>query len=48
VPSVFFITHPDVAIDPAVPTPDWLLNERGRARMYAMTADIVSCGPQDR
>jgi broad specificity phosphatase PhoE len=38
VPSVFFITHADVAIDPAVPIPDWPLNERGRARMYAMTA----------
>jgi broad specificity phosphatase PhoE len=37
VPSVFFITHPDVAIDPGVPVPDWPLNERGRARMHAMT-----------
>jgi len=35
-PSVFFITHPDVAIDPGVPVPDWPLNERGRARMRAM------------
>ena len=24
-----FITHPDVAIDPAVSIPDWPLNERG-------------------
>jgi len=32
---VFFITHPDVAIDPNVPVPDWSLNERGRARMHA-------------
>jgi broad specificity phosphatase PhoE len=31
-----FITHPDVAIDPSVPVPDWPLNERGRARMHAM------------
>ena len=22
-PVVFFITHPDVAIDPSVPVPDW-------------------------
>jgi len=34
-PTVFFITHPDVAIDPNVPVPDWSLNERGRARMHA-------------
>jgi broad specificity phosphatase PhoE len=38
VPTVFFITHPDVAIDPSVPIPDWPLNERGRARMCAMAA----------
>jgi broad specificity phosphatase PhoE len=36
VASVFFITHPDVAIDPAMPVPDWHLNARGRARMHAM------------
>jgi broad specificity phosphatase PhoE len=36
VPTVFFITHPDVAIDPGVPVPDWPLNKRGRARMHAM------------
>src|SRR3954470_9876943 len=33
--TVFFITHPDVAIDPNVPVPDWPLNARGRARMRA-------------
>jgi broad specificity phosphatase PhoE len=38
VPAVFFITHPDVAIDPTVPVPDWPLNDRGRARMRAMVA----------
>ena len=27
-----YITHPQVAIDPAVPVPDWRLSERGRAR----------------
>jgi broad specificity phosphatase PhoE len=32
-PAVFFITHPDVVIDPNVPVPDWPLNERGRARL---------------
>ena len=34
--SVFFITHPDVAIDPATPVPEWPLNPRGLARMRAM------------
>lgn len=33
---LYFITHPDVAIDPAMPVPDWPLNERGRARMSAL------------
>jgi broad specificity phosphatase PhoE len=33
--TVFFITHPDVAIDPAVPVPRWPLSARGRARMQA-------------
>src|SRR5689334_13070418 len=37
-PTVLFITHPDVAIDPGVAVPDWPLNERGRQRMHAMTA----------
>jgi broad specificity phosphatase PhoE len=35
-PVVFFITHPDVAIDSSVPVSDWPLNERGRARMRAL------------
>ncbi|MFO1029050.1 MAG: histidine phosphatase family protein [Acetobacteraceae bacterium] len=35
---VTFITHPDVAIDPAVPVPDWKLSPRGRARMTAALA----------
>jgi broad specificity phosphatase PhoE len=37
VPTVFFITHPDVVIDPAVDVPDWPLNGRGRERMRAIT-----------
>lgn len=36
--TVFFITHPDVLIDPAVPVPEWPLNERGLARMRALLA----------
>ena len=33
---VTFITHPDVAIDPDSPVPDWCLNPTGIARMRAM------------
>jgi broad specificity phosphatase PhoE len=36
VSKVYFITHPDVVIDPAVPVREWSLSERGRARMTAM------------
>jgi broad specificity phosphatase PhoE len=34
----FFITHPDVEIDPAIPAPDWPLSAKGRARMQAAIA----------
>jgi broad specificity phosphatase PhoE len=34
--TVYFITHPDVVIDPAVPVPQWPLSERGRTRMQAL------------
>ena len=33
---IYFISHPDVVIDPEVPVPQWPLSERGRARMRAM------------
>jgi broad specificity phosphatase PhoE len=36
VPTIFFITHPDVVIDRSILVPDWPLNERGRARMHTM------------
>lgn len=32
-PSLIFVTHPEVVIDPAQPVPEWPLNEIGRARM---------------
>ncbi len=35
---VFFITHPDVVIDPDVPVPDWPLSAIGRARMELLAA----------
>lgn len=31
--SVYFITHPDVVIDPSIPVSQWPLSERGRSRM---------------
>lgn len=34
----YFITHPDVVIDPAVPVPRWPLSPRGRARMERLLA----------
>ena len=35
---VYYISHPDVVKDPAVPVPRWSLSERGRARMTALLA----------
>jgi broad specificity phosphatase PhoE len=34
-PVIYFITHPDVVIDAAVPVCDWPLSARGRQRMRA-------------
>jgi broad specificity phosphatase PhoE len=31
--TIYFITHPEVVIDPAVPVPDWPLSEKGINRM---------------
>jgi broad specificity phosphatase PhoE len=35
---VYFITHPDVVIDPKVPVPQWPLSRRGRERMKRLMA----------
>lgn len=32
-PKAYFITHPDVLIDPSVPVPDWSLSSEGVRRM---------------
>jgi len=34
--GMYFITHPDVVIDPAVPVPQWPLSPRGRSRMQRL------------
>jgi broad specificity phosphatase PhoE len=36
VTSVFFITHPEVVIDPRIPVPQWKLSPRGVARVHRM------------
>jgi broad specificity phosphatase PhoE len=33
---IYFITHPDVVIDPAIPVPQWPLSERGQGRMRCL------------
>lgn len=37
-PDLLFITHPEVAVAPAIPVPDWGLNATGRARAAAFAA----------
>jgi broad specificity phosphatase PhoE len=34
--TAYFVTHPDVVIDPNVPVPRWPLSERGRSRMRSL------------
>jgi broad specificity phosphatase PhoE len=36
--ALFFITHPEVVVDPTVPVPKWGLSDKGRARMAAFAA----------
>jgi broad specificity phosphatase PhoE len=36
VTSVFFITHPEIVVDPLVPVPKWRLSPRGIARVHQM------------
>jgi broad specificity phosphatase PhoE len=31
--KIYFVTHPDVVIDPTIPVPQWPLSARGRSRM---------------
>ena len=33
---IYFITHPDVVIDPTIPVPQWPLSVRGRSRMQRL------------
>lgn len=38
---LLYLTHPEVAIDPAVPVPDWGLSARGRARAEGFATAIT-------
>lgn len=42
--TVFFVTHPEVRIDPAVPVPRWPLTDAGIARMRAFAARPALAG----
>jgi broad specificity phosphatase PhoE len=35
-PAAYFVTHPEVAIDPSVPVPEWRLSSKGIRRMMLM------------
>ena len=39
--NVLFLTHPQVAIDPAIPVPDWTLSQLGAERMVRFAASPV-------
>jgi broad specificity phosphatase PhoE len=38
--TVYFITHPDVVIDPATPVAQWPLSQRGRMRMLKILENL--------
>ncbi len=42
-PSLIFVTHPEVVIDPLVPVPEWPLSAVGRERMGRF-ADALAAG----
>ncbi|TWI41946.1 histidine phosphatase family protein [Mesorhizobium tianshanense] len=43
-PTAFFITHPEVTVDPAQPVPAWRLSDRGVARMRTFAGSAVLSG----
>ncbi len=42
---IYYLSHPEVTIDPAIPVPDWGLSARGRERVLAVrdAAWLSSC-----
>jgi broad specificity phosphatase PhoE len=45
--TVYFVTHPEVAIDPATPVPNWPLSEIGRSRIDVFCARAELAGITD-
>ena len=43
-PSLIFVTHPEVVIDPLVPVPEWPLNAVGRGRMERFAGSLAGRG----
>lgn len=39
-PTILFLTHPEVVIDPTMPIPRWPLSEAGRRRMALFIASL--------
>jgi broad specificity phosphatase PhoE len=53
--TVYFITHPDVVINPAIPVVRWPLSWRGRIRMLKMLekpwvsgVDAIYCSTEQK
>lgn len=42
--SLIYLSHPQVAIDPSVPVPDWGLSDAGRARAEALAGAAALAG----
>jgi broad specificity phosphatase PhoE len=52
---IYFITHPDVVIDPSIPVPHWPLSQRGRSRMrrllrrdWLSQVDAIYCSTEQK
>src|SRR5262245_62085255 len=52
---IYFITHPDVVIDPSIPVPHWPLSERGRSRIRRLLSrdwlsqvDAIYCSTEQK
>ena len=53
--DIYFITHPDVVIDPSIPVPRWRLSERGRRRMRCLLTrdwtariEVIYCSTEQK
>lgn len=42
--TIYFITHPEVIVDPALPVPEWHLSDKGVARMTKFAASDAMRG----